>query len=235
MVSDSKSILLIGFTEGKKLSIEDLNPFISLPLLRVYVENLELEPREKIYPLPIGLRDGFETAPTNFPMSEKFYKILGSNKDTTRCDEIFSHFSIWTHPERSKLNKIVSDLNGYCTLTIERNTEFKLPTGDISPVNYLRAINRHSFVLAPRGGGIDTHRFYESLRAKAIPIVKKSGTAFDAVYETFPCVAIDDWEDLATLTLDERIKSQLLGKIQVLHKNTNSLRIGATELQTLFV
>jgi hypothetical protein len=234
-VADAESILLIGFTEGKNLSLKDLNPFLNLPFLRVYVENLEIETRKRVYPLPIGLRDGFETVPTNFPMSEKFYKILENDGDITRFDEIFSHFSIWTHPERSELNKIISKLNGYRTLTSEKNAEFKLPTGDISPNNYFNEIIRHSFVLAPRGGGVDTHRFYEALRAKAIPIVKKSGTAFDAIYETFPCVAIDDWEELATLTFDKRVKSELLGKIYELHNNTNSLRISATELQDLFV
>ncbi len=49
------------------------------------------------------------------------------------------------------------------------------------------------FVLCPTGLGQATHRFFETIMLGSIPIVKKTNTSFDKLYNVFPCLVVDDW------------------------------------------
>jgi hypothetical protein len=50
--------------------------------------------------------------------------------------------------------------------------------------------------LSPRGGGEDCHRFYEAIYLDSIPIVKRTNTSFDKLYNHFPCLIINDWNEI---------------------------------------
>ena len=54
--------------------------------------------------------------------------------------------------------------------------------------------DNYSFELCPEGNGMDTHRFYEALFLNTIPIVKKN--ALEPMYKIFPCVIVDEWEEI---------------------------------------
>jgi len=76
-----------------------------------------------------------------------------------------------------------------------------LPTIDvvehrISPAEFQQRLRRHRFVLAPRGNGIDTHRFWEALYADAVPVILRSAwsDAFEA--EGIPFLALNAWDDV---------------------------------------
>ncbi len=55
---------------------------------------------------------------------------------------------------------------------------------------FLENIYRHKFVFAPRGNGIDTHRMWEALYLRTIPIVRY-------------CVGMEDFKDLPILFVKE--------------------------------
>ena len=46
-----------------------------------------------------------------------------------------------------------------------------------------------------RGNGVATHRFFEAIYLDDI-IVKKTYTAFDSLYKAFPCLEVDEWEEV---------------------------------------
>ena len=54
---------------------------------------------------------------------------------------------------------------------------------------YLTEIYSHKFVFCPRGNGIDTHRLWETLYLRSIPIVKK-------------CIGMEQFKDLPILFID---------------------------------
>jgi len=59
---------------------------------------------------------------------------------------------------------------------------------------YLDNIYNHKFILSPRGNGIDTHRKWEALYLKTIPIeVRNINNTF---YEDLPICFVDDWSDI---------------------------------------
>lgn len=82
----------------------------------------------------------------------------------------------------------ISNLNFPCNMTSHY--------GKIPIYKYYEYINLSNYVIAPRGCGVDTHRFFEIIYLKSIPIVKKTNTTFDKIYDIFPCLVINDWNDI---------------------------------------
>lgn len=64
-----------------------------------------------------------------------------------------------------------------------------------------RATGLHAFVAAPYGHGVDTHRVWEALALGAVPVVV--ATSLDALYDNFPVVRIERWEDVSAEAMVE--------------------------------
>jgi hypothetical protein len=64
-------------------------------------------------------------------------------------------------------------------------------------MNYIQKIHSHEFILAPRGNGIDSHRFWEALYLKTIPIVISNPLVNIIKKETnLPILILNDWSEL---------------------------------------
>lgn len=59
---------------------------------------------------------------------------------------------------------------------------------------FLQQIYDHQFVLCPRGNGIDTHRMWEVLYLKSIPIVRRCHAM--SFFEALPILFVDHWENV---------------------------------------
>lgn len=62
-------------------------------------------------------------------------------------------------------------------------------------INY-EYTHKSYYTLSPRGGGEDCHRFYEAIYLDSIPIVKRTNTPFDKLYNVFPCLIINYWSEI---------------------------------------
>jgi hypothetical protein len=78
--------------------------------------------------------------------------------------------------------------------------------GKVPVYKYYEYINQSNYVIAPYGGGVDTHRFFEIIYLKSIPIVKKTNSAFDKLYDIFPCLVIDEWTDITEELLNSNLE-----------------------------
>jgi hypothetical protein len=65
------------------------------------------------------------------------------------------------------------------------------PRRDYEP--YLRGLASSYFCIAPRGNGIDTHRLWEALYLRTVPIVTRSVVCEQ--HPDLPIVALDDWSE----------------------------------------
>ena len=82
--------------------------------------------------------------------------------------------------------------------TMKNKQWVKCKQPDTSPdgfKNYLCDLAQSKFVACPRGNGIDTHRLYESLYMKSIPIVKKNDIVYHNMMD-LPILFIDDWNQV---------------------------------------
>lgn len=65
---------------------------------------------------------------------------------------------------------------------------------EMIPYNdYIENLSTYEFSVCPEGNGIDTHRLWESLYLKVIPIVDKSPMT-EHFSKWFPMVLVDDWK-----------------------------------------
>lgn len=72
----------------------------------------------------------------------------------------------------------------------------------LPPKIFLSLVHRSHFVLDPAGFGVATHRFWEAIYLDAIPIVKRTYTPIDKLYESTPCLIVDSWEEVTKEALE---------------------------------
>lgn len=84
----------------------------------------------------------------------------------------------------------------------------------LEPNNYANIASPYRFVVCPRGNGIDTHRFWETLYRGSLPIVEISEWAVYFQSHGIPMVLVNSFDDI--LTWSER---HLLNIWQECHKN----------------
>lgn len=76
------------------------------------------------------------------------------------------------------------------------------------PHEYLIELANSFFCICPEGNGIDTHRFWEALFVKTVPIVLRNSLT-ERFAKEIPCVLLNKWEDL-TMTPTEEMKEKLV-------------------------
>ncbi len=59
---------------------------------------------------------------------------------------------------------------------------------------YIDSVHNHPFVVAPEGNGLDTHRVWECLYMRTIPVVLRNIN--NAFYTDLPILFLDSWEEL---------------------------------------
>jgi hypothetical protein len=149
--SINAKVLLFGNGDEE---FDSFNYKIPKSVKRIYLQNLLFN--DNLFRLlPIGLenirliRNGF---PKNFVFrqAEKDHRVL------------IGPFSE-THETRKIINETV-----YSSKLLVKHEKFQ------SPAEIDRIASNFKFVAAPRGNGVDTHRFWETLYRGGIPIVEKS-------------------------------------------------------------
>ena len=69
---------------------------------------------------------------------------------------------------------------------------------------YAKVASSYSYVLCPRGNGLDTHRFWETLYRGSVPVVLESPWSLALQAQGVPVVSLKSWKDLKNLSLTQR-------------------------------
>ena len=88
-----------------------------------------------------------------------------------------------THPERLELTNF-GDIDGPWVYFDER----------LTPKQYANIARKFQFVATPRGNGVDTHRFWETLYRGSVPIVKSGPWSNQLRYLKLPFLEVDEWQ-----------------------------------------
>ena len=79
----------------------------------------------------------------------------------------------------------------------------KLPwLSNIRPTQNLMRLSTYKFCICPEGNGVDTHRLWECLNLKVVPIVIASEFTDILIHQEIPLVVLDKWEDFDINTLN---------------------------------
>jgi hypothetical protein len=150
-----------------------INTLLSNPKIKKwYAQNLSLR-NNKIFPLPIGI--------ANKQWSHGNLQNL-TNIDAEKTENIFFNFVI-----RSEIRKICYD-----------KLVSKVPFIDkLNQLDYYKKLGKYKFCVCPEGNGSDTHRVWESLYLRCVPIVVR--TPFIELLKehlNIPICILDSWDDL---------------------------------------
>ncbi len=83
------------------------------------------------------------------------------------------------------------------------------PAGPLPFASYLGALASSYFSLAPRGNGIDTHRMWEALYLRTIPIVTRS--LLTDQHPDLPLVVLDDWAEFRSIDFSPELYARVWG------------------------
>lgn len=155
----------------------------------------------RLHALPLGITNN-----TNESELHPIYGNLNSmikvmNEPKQDKNLVFMNFNLSTHPERSKVFGLFQDKEWVTKGIIENTLDGR--------TRFLREIRNHTFVLCPRGNGIDTHRLWETLYMGSIPIVKRDIGYSD--FEDLPICFIDSWDDVNPDFLNQETQRILSG------------------------
>ncbi len=174
------------FVSGGDEEFEDTTRFVGTDRIVWFVQNLTAPTREGIRPLPIGV-EGIQWVragmPWNFinakPFRDRFDKVLvGPFRDT--------------HPVRAELVEI---LDSPSIVTLVKW---------FSAFRYSLVASNYKYVACPRGNGVDTHRFWETLYRGSIPVVAADQWAKNLRSEGVPFVEVESWGELQNVPADNQ-------------------------------
>jgi hypothetical protein len=149
----SARVLIFGNSDQE---FDELDFRLPSSVKHVFAQNLLTKNSKIISGIPIGL-ENLRLGNNGRP---KLIRTVNSS-DTTRV--LVGPFSM-THEERKEFQ-----VDG---VKVEARIEYL--DGRIAPDQYSLLAQQFKFIASPRGNGIDTHRFWETLYRGSIPVVKDS-------------------------------------------------------------
>ena len=160
---------------------------------RIYAQNLMFTD-ELFRLLPIGIenirliRNGFPKNFANLNVEKKHRILVGPYSNT--------------HQVRSQINALT-----FSDDRVEKQTFF------LEPHDYAIKSLKFKFIAAPRGNGVDTHRFWEALYLGSIPIVEKSAWSNNLARLNIDYEVVDSWcEENLVEILERRDKCDIRTK-----------------------
>lgn len=131
----------------------------------IYAQNINIKPHPKVFLLPIGIANNM----WNHGNLSCLYRTMCQFYKYKKEKDIYLNINTETFPYREIFIK------GIKNYKIEKPTNFE---------NYLKNLAEYKFALCIRGNGIDTHRFWECLYLKTVPvIVVNEYTKMDEFYK----------------------------------------------------
>jgi hypothetical protein len=148
--------------------------------------------RTPIVSLPIGIANP-EWGHGNVSTIREFISPQSWSFVNKRPHLLYVNFSVHTFKEERGplLQQFISCQ--YCLSKVQ-HVDFR---------SYLKELSSCSFVLCPRGNGLDCHRTWEALLIGTIPVVRTS--PLDRLFEHLPVVIVQDWNEVNVLFLQKKL------------------------------
>jgi hypothetical protein len=141
----------------------------------------------KLRVLPIGLANS-QWAHGNLALMRS---MLRGNIIMKKPDSIYFQFKVETNFEKRRecMARLWGRLDWLCETTFE---------------DHLSRLSSHEFCICPEGNGVDTHRFWECMYLRVVPIVLQSPFIanlyrMNTIDFFLPMIVLEKWEDLFVL------------------------------------
>jgi hypothetical protein len=176
-------VLLLGNSD-RNFSASELGHLAREKQLTIFAQNLG-SAVDLVTPLPIGLENSWRRQ-HGIP---KMFDVARSQLSDDKLFRILWGFRISTNP-------LVRGATALALLECPVADE----TGRLGPDSHRDALVRYAFVASPPGNGLDTHRTWEAMYLKCVPILLRSHMS--EAYERLglPVWVVDDYLELRAVT-----------------------------------
>jgi GR25 family glycosyltransferase involved in LPS biosynthesis len=196
---------------------------------KIFIQNNNVH-KENVHIMPIGIRDSMEVFSSHAPFSHN-QLIYQGNCILEKQNLCMMCFSLNIH--REECYNTLKDKNYILDLNNKNFGKFQPSFLGTIPVQINYNLTQLSYyVICPRGIGEDTHRFFETIYLNSIPIVRRTNTAFDKMFDVFPCFIVNDWSDISEELLLKN-KDILLEKVVEFNKQHNDIFYNMNKLHQL--
>lgn len=147
-----------------------------------------------VHGLPLGI--------TNNTDESEFHRVFGNvdimvevaREPRMIKNLVYANFVVANHVSRGPLMEFAKSQPWITVGGVDTSMEGRRA--------FLREVRNHKFVLCPPGGGVDTHRLWETLYMGSIPIVKRD--IAHAAWQDLPILFVDSWDEVTPerLTLE---------------------------------
>jgi len=168
-------------SDGEIYECDEINDILNYSkLLKWYAQNTRMNHAKLVF-TPIGI------ANSQWPHGNLDNFRPENLKPKTKG--IYFNFNVYTN-----LTKRM-----YCFNRLKHKLEW---LDEVPPHENIQRLSEYEFCICPEGNGVDTHRLWEALYVKTIPIVIKSDFTDVLLENNVPIVVLDDWSQLDECTLD---------------------------------
>lgn len=172
------------FTSHEDTPIDDT---IKLPdnVLGVHACNA-LYNNERVHPFPIGLQREIGENDNRLAIMKEEVSRPFVTQEPSKL--LYINCGIGRNPERLPLAKF--ETNEWCTTRFDKDSKF-FPYDQYRA--FLSELRDHKFVVCPKGHGYDTHRIWETLYMRRVPVMIKD-TYFEKLLKNFPVAFVSSWD-----------------------------------------
>lgn len=179
-------ILVTGHSDNQ-IDENELD-ILNLSNLKLWICQNKNVSHPKLISIPIGITNYDEPNSKIHKIignTDKLYNIAQQSKNIENL--VYLNITVKNFPKERK--KIVSLYSDKKWVTFDKPDQTNM-----GHTNFINKIRNHKFIFAPRGNGIDTHRIWEAIYLKTIPIVKKC-IGMENFYH-LPILFVDTWDDI---------------------------------------
>ena len=177
--------VLLSHNSDENITPDD-KKYVDDKIIHWHAQNLTFLANDKFSPIPIGFEN-------RRYLNHGKLKNLNFIKEvaTTKRNAILCSFNIHTNfAVRSSLMELVTSFEN---IEIENSS---------TPLEYLTSLKKYKFVLCPQGNGIDTHRIWEALPAKVVPVIIENDFSRNLKNLGIPVLILKNWDELDSFTED---------------------------------
>lgn len=174
---NNKFILISHNSDGYISETQNIIHILKYPkLYKWYCQNLCFN-HEKLFFIPIGI------ANSQWVHGDPRIFLNLSNDLQIKNKKVYFNFNIITNiPKRESCYNMLKDKLEWLE--------------NVKPINNIARLSEYEFCICPEGHGPDTHRLWEALYVKTVPIVIDSDFTKTLIRNNVPLVVLNSWDEL---------------------------------------
>lgn len=192
LIKEVQPRVVFAGSSDHDISADEYEMMLSFDNTKFFVQNLDFPETQSVRVLPIGVED-----PT-WVRNGMSWNFRGSLTKARKENRVLVGPFGSTHGDR---NLLIETAKTFVQADVIRE---RLPNW-----RYSKLASNYRFIACPRGNGLDTHRFWESLYRGSIPVVLATHWSSNLRKNGVPLIELDSWTQLEEVCLEQTFEQKV--------------------------